>query len=149
MKLLVAIPSSKPKELSKKTLLWAPRAGFDLRIFTDPSVKKKKYREAVDEANYQQFLAVRFNQIVTDTDPLTFAQKHGYDLLAILPPNLYRWNETRDTDRMVIEFQTDLAQARKEIGSNHMIHQISFENGARIVRVVELGRDNGGTSPTT
>lgn len=149
MKLLVAIPSSKPKELSQKTLLWAPRAGFDLKIFTDPTVRKKKYQAAIEEANYQQFLSLHYSQIITGIDPLSYAQDNDYDLLAIIPPNLRRWNKTRDNSLMVIEFQTDLAQARKEISNNTMLNQITFENGAQIIRVVKLGRDNGyGTERT-
>lgn len=138
MKLLLAIPSSNPEELAKKTLLWAPRAGFDLRIFTDSNIRKKRYHEAIDEANYQQWLALRHSQLVSGTDPLTYAQENGYDLLVILPPNLRAWNNNDDKDKMVIEFQADLAACRKRISSDNTVHDISFDNGTRVVRVVRF-----------
>jgi hypothetical protein len=138
MKLLVAIPSNRPKVLAQKTLLWAPRAGFDLRIFADPTVSKKKYHNAVEEVNYQQYLTVRHNQVIYDSNPLEYAQKHGYDLLAIIPPNLRRWNNTKDSNLMVIEFQTDLADARKQIGADPSLHDVDFGNGSRVIRVVDL-----------
>lgn len=138
MKLLVAIPSSKPKELETKTLLWAPRAGFELRIFTDPKVKKKRYQAAVEEANYQQFLDVRYSSIITGSDPLTYAQENGFDLLAVLPANLRSWNGNKDRDEMIIQFQADLADARKRIGADKKLHSIEFDNGTQVVRVVKL-----------
>jgi hypothetical protein len=138
MKVLVAIPSSRPKQLSQKTLLWAPRAGFELRIFADSNVKKKKYQAAVEEVNYQQFLSVRHNQIVTGSDPLSYAQNEGYDILVILPANLRRWNDTKDSNLMVIEFQKDLAEVRNRMSKDPKFHVKQFDNGARVIRVVKL-----------
>lgn len=140
MKLLLAVPSSKPKELPFKTLSWAPRAGFDLRIFTDPTVKKSKYRAAVEEANYQEFLDLRYSYVISGSNPLAYAQDNGYDLLAVVPPGLRTWNGNRNRDEMVIQFQTDLADARKRISSDKTLHEITFDNGTRVVRVVRLDK---------
>jgi hypothetical protein len=138
MKLLVAIPSNRPKDLVRNTLRWAPRAGFELRIFADPKTKKSKYQNAIEEANYQHYLALRHKQVEYKLDPLAYAQANGYDLLVIIPPNLKRWNDTKELSAMVIEFQTALAEARKRMRDDTSLSVIDFENGARMVRIVEL-----------
>lgn len=138
MKLLVAIPSSNPKKLAKRTLKWASRAGFDLRIFTDPKISKSKYRKAIDDANYQHYLAVKHSDIVADKDVLTYAQDNDYDLLALIPPDMASWNKTVDSSKMIIEFHADLGAARKKISEDSKLHEVKFENGARLVRVVKL-----------
>jgi len=138
MKLLVAIPSSNPKKLAKRTLKWASRAGFDMRIFADPKISKTKYRNAIDDANYQHFLAVKHSDIITDKDVLTYAQDNGYDLLALIPPDLASWNKTINSGKMVIEFHADLGAARKQISEDVTLNEVRFDNGARLVRIVKL-----------
>lgn len=138
MKLLVAVPSDRPSQLVRKTLLWAPRAGFTFRVFAPPHAKKSKYRLALSEANYQQYLDLKHSMIVIDKDPLTYAQDNGFDIMAVLPPTLKAWNDTKDRDAMVIEFQTDLARVRNQMGSDPQLHEVTFDNGTRVVRVVKL-----------
>lgn len=138
MKLLVAIPSNRPKQLTDHTLAWAPRAGFELRVFADHSVNPKKYKRVIEDVNYRHFLSVRYKQVVYDANPLEYAVKEGYDLLAIVPPNLRRWNSTKDTGQMVIEFHADLANARRQISEDSKLHEVTFPNGARVIRVVKL-----------
>lgn len=138
MKLLVAVPSDRPSQLVLKTLLWAPRAGFTFRIFANPSVSKKKYQAAIEEANYQQYLDLKYSMIVRGSDPLTYAQKHDFDIVAVVPPNLRRWNDTKESGLMVIEFQKDLADVRNRMAEDPKLHVVDFENGTRVIRVVKL-----------
>jgi hypothetical protein len=138
MKLLVAIPSSNPKKLARRTLKWASRAGFEMRIFTDPKISKTKYRNAIDDANYKHRLAVKHSDIVAGKDVLTYAQENDYDLLALVPPDMASWNKTIDSGKMVIEFHADLGAARKKISEDNTLHEVKFDNGARLVRVVKL-----------
>jgi hypothetical protein len=141
MKLLVAIPSSDPELLKTNTLEWAPRAGFALRIFYDPKIKRSEFENMIEDANYQNYLDLKHRMLVRATEranPLQYAMDNDYDLLAILPPGLKTWNGNPQMDEMVIEFQTDLAKARRTIGEDTTIHDIKFDNGTRVVRVVKL-----------
>lgn len=135
MKLLVAIPSSDPNLLSANTLRWLPRSGFAIKIFMPKDADRNKYMAAIDDANYEEYLDLTYKMLSIHQNPIKYAQAKGYDLLAVVPPALKAWNDDKERDKMVIQFQTDIAAARNKIAKDPKLHQIKFDNGAIVVRI--------------
>lgn len=136
MKILVAIESSKrPRKLSKTTLRWAPRAGYDLRIFIPDETQREKYIQAIDNAKYDDYLDLQHDMLIIGDEPLFYAKKNNYDLLVLLPDDLKKWTELPNLDAVVLEYAGDIGFARSIFGKNLKRKSYEFANGARIIRV--------------
>lgn len=135
MKILVAIvnPES-PDTLGKNTLSWAPRAGYNMRLFLPDESQLSEYFALIDHINYDQYLDLRYAMVVVGHDPKEYAEREGYDLLVTLPSDLKAWNKTRDREMMVIQYAEAIGAARVRIGNGDE-KQVSFPNGAVMERV--------------
>lgn len=139
MRILVAIESdNKSKTLGKKTLSWAPRAGFDLRIFIPADETNKQlleYCKMIEDVNYNEYLDLSIGQIVIDKEPLEYAAKFNFDAVLLIPDDLTTWKRNKDRDRMILDYATDIGIARKRMQDEPELQQIDFDNGARLRRI--------------
>ncbi len=138
MKVLIAIQSSKNAEdMANKTLRWAARAGFNLRVFIPDASELEEYTNAIEDANHNYYLDVPAGVVVIQQEPLDYAEGHGFDLLVLLPDDLYYWH--KDTklgdDKTVVDYAEDIGKARVAIGKDSSMQEYVFENGAKMVRV--------------
>lgn len=130
MKLLVAVIGPEdPKPLVNKTLSWAPRAGYNMRIFITSETEIDGYLKLIDHINYQEYLDLRYSMVVVGQDPEAYARKEEYDLLLILPPDLVAWNNARNRDRMIIDYAVDVGEARLNLVDASPGEITHFENG--------------------
>lgn len=139
MRILVAIESdNRSKTLGKKTLSWAARAGFDLRIFIPADETNKQlleYCKMIEDVNYNEYLDLSIGQIVIDKEPLEYAAKFNFDAVLLIPDDLTTWKQRKDRDRMVLDYATDIGIARKRMQDEPELQQIDFDNGARLRRI--------------
>lgn len=133
MKILVAIIPSSPNRL--KTTLWAPRAGFSFRMFVGRKPDLAGYMAAVDHANYDQYLDLKYSSIVRARNPIKYGQPRGFDLLLLIPPDLAQWNDNPDWDDMVVEYAVDVAATRSKFSKDLKKTWHQFKNGAKMVRL--------------
>lgn len=141
MKILVAIPSSEnPDLLANTTLRWAARAGFNLRIFIPDEEQRESYVKSIDDANYDYFLDIPEEAIVSIITPLDYAQEHNFDLLVTLPDSLYDWDKenTLGTDKTVIDYAEAIGAARVLFGQQPELKEHEFGNGAIMTRVKKV-----------
>lgn len=129
MRILIAIDGKKKTD----TLVWAARAGFNLRVFTDPK-KLADWERKVMELNNDHYLDLPLSVVETG-DPLEFAKHNGFDLLVLLPSNLKKWDKTDSEDGTVYHYQKDIGIARSKFGQDPEMLETTFENGAKIIRV--------------
>jgi hypothetical protein len=135
MKLLVAIQSKKPKQVKDRTLRWAGRAGYDTRIFV-PKGKRGRFILAVQDANYDYYLAVEDSQVIDRQTPMEYAQRHGYDLVLLLPEKLWSWRDDKKfQEDEVVYYVEDVGAARKEFSTKPGLAQYRFPNGAVMLPV--------------
>lgn len=134
MKVLVAIESSEnPKTLAKCALRWAARAGFDLRIFIPGQSQLSEYKEAIDEANYNWYLAIPKNALITELTPSEFAKAQNYDLVLHVPDHLRKWDKKANHELNPYKFAESVGKARL-LFADQSITRYVFENGAVMVR---------------
>jgi hypothetical protein len=133
MKILVGIVPSSPNRL--KTILWAPRAGFSFRMFVGRKPNLDAYMAAIDHANYDQYLDLKYLSLVRARNPIKYGQPRGYDLLLLIPPDLTAWNHNPEWDEMIIEYAVDVAAMRTEFGKDLKKIEHKFDNGAIMVRL--------------
>ena len=136
MKILVGVQANHtPSVLVNKALSWAPRAGFNIRLFVPPLADDIKYQKIVSDANYQHFLDLNVAMITKTDSPTRYAKHNNFDLYVQIPGNLARWNTTRDKDLMVLEYAADLATGRSFIAANPGVAEYGFANGVKMVRL--------------
>lgn len=138
MKLLCAIKSEgNHLTIADGTLRWAARAGYDLRIFV-PKVELEPYQEALTDANYNWYLALSKDMLIPDTDPMTYAQVMGYDLLATLPDGMTDWRKRADMERQVFLYCEAIGKGRLQFAENPGKRVKHYANGATMERVRKL-----------
>lgn len=136
MKILVAINNPKDaKVLGNTTLSWAPRAGYNMRIFLPDDSKGQEYIEILSHVNYREYLDLHPAMLLVGYDPESYAREHGFDLLLTLPDNLKRWNNRRNKDRMVIDYVSDVGAARLNMAEAKPGEISNFENGATLKKL--------------
>lgn len=143
MKILIAIESSeRAKDIFKNTLRWVVRTGFDVRVFVDPS-ELEAYREGARDANYQYYLDLTDNHFVANTKGqagiLELAKKSGFDLIAILPDDLTRFDRKGTSHReelMIIDFAKYMGIARVEFGKKPDLQEYKISNRVKVQRVL-------------
>ena len=136
MKILVAIVSdNNAKQLGETILFWAPRAGFSIRVFIPSQEQAISYHNTIDHVNYEAYLDMKHIMVLVGEEPIEYAKNENFDLLVMLPDNLKRWNKTRNIDKMLIEYATDLAKARSLFSTNQLLTDYAFDNGVKMVRL--------------
>lgn len=136
MKILVAIKSNNNAEmLSRSTLRWASRAGFNMRIFIPNREQLTAYQNAIDSANHEYYLDLNYAMIVVGESPRVFAIRQGYDLLLVLPDSLAEWVEGDGLDGTVLHYATDVGKARQRYNRGSIKQIKDFGNGAKMVKL--------------
>lgn len=136
MKILVAIQSSEnPVTLSKTTLRWAARAGYNMRIFVPDESQVEQYQEAIADANHNWYLDLPPTVVIGNKAAKEFAKEESFDLIVYLPDNLRKWNPKLTHDKNVIDYAVDLGAARVKFGSDPKKKLEKFINGALMERV--------------
>ncbi len=126
MKLLVAIPSKgRADTIFKRTLRWVTRAGFDVRIFVEPS-EIEAYRAGAVDANYEHYLDIKPEQFISiraNDKGLgyakgyikRYAERNGYDLVFKLDDDVLRFTgrgKNKSDDEMIIQFSAMVGRCR-------------------------------------
>lgn len=136
MKILVAIESSEnPKKLSRSTLRWAARGGFNMRIFIPDDSQLEEYRAAINNANYMWYLDLPPTVVVSKITPEELAFQENFDLILYLPDNLHKWHPHHNHDRNVIDYAADVGKARLLFRNDDNKFNHEFGNGALMERV--------------
>jgi len=134
VKILIAITNdNKPKTLAKNTLRWAPRAGFDIRVFIPDETKLSEYQAIIEHLNYDEFMDLQYVMLISDQSAVQYAKDNQYELILMLPDNLKSWNKTRNKDLMLLEYAKDIGVARQTFTDKKKITH-EFSNGATMVR---------------
>jgi|GEM_PF-6573687 len=135
MKILVAVIGTNSTTLFKKTLSWAPRGGFNMRVFISEAEPKEDYLLAIDNANHEHYLDMPPAVIIQGETPKAFAKKEGYDLLVTLADDMTSWHLGMQRDKMIIEYAVDLGKARVEFNADSSKTEHLFPNGSMMVRL--------------
>lgn len=135
MKILLAIRSTNPELIADNALRWAARTGFELRIFA-PRDDYHKYVNAVNDANYHWYLAVKHEQIITKYEPHEYAEMYGFDLILYVPEAVKTWRRghfMKDDEIMLCA--EAVGKARAEFGRKPRMRVKKWANGCIMVRV--------------
>ena len=135
MKILVAVIGSRPKVLKGNTLRWASRAGFTFKVFITDEDNIDDFHDAIDEANHDYYLDVRFTTVINKLTPEQFAKENGYELVLYLPEDLPRWKKGDSEDGTVLHFASDLGKARLAFSQDPNKKTRKFVNKAIMVRL--------------
>lgn len=136
MKILMAIESKDPKRLGDHALRWCGRTGFELRVFIPKKRRRAKYEEAILDANYNWYMAIPTDIIVTRTSPKEYAQQHGFDLLLTIPEELFAWRKgTQFKDSEIWWVRKAVGAARLEFGAKPKMRIKRFANGCIMERL--------------
>lgn len=140
MKLLVAIPSKgRVDTIFKRTLRWAPRLGFDVKVFVEPQ-EIEAYREGARDANYQNRTNISDDMFVDigKTDGglshvkgfiKHYAIDNGYDLVFRLDDDILRFSSrgrNKPDDLMIIEFSAMVGKCRVTFGKYPDVAAVGF-----------------------
>lgn len=135
MKILVAIVSKGAESLGHTTLRWAPRAGFNLRIFIPNEARLSDYQQVIEQANYDWYLDLPYTVLVPGADPEGFAKAEGYDLLLTLSDHMKLWKKGDGYDGTVLHYATDVGKARVAFAKDSKLMRKRFNNGCEMVRL--------------
>lgn len=142
MKLLVAIESSDIK-LINKSVRWAGRAGYDLRIFVK-GIDWEPYVDRLKEINMIHYLHLTHKHLVVDSKPMQYAADNGYDLILIIPEKRPAFSGKRkmiDLDAEVPLFAEAVGRARVELGTNPDVDSVTLKRGVTMRRVIHHGKE--------
>lgn len=135
MKLLVAIESTDYKNLPDRSLRWCGRSGFDVRVFV-PKNKRRRFRDVVNEVNYQWYLALPQDTIVSRYTPVEYAKRNHVDLMLTVPENLISWKKGKEySEEEIVLMREAVGKARLEFGQKPRKQIKRFRNGCTIRRV--------------
>lgn len=137
MKILTVVLCDIASDVNTGSPLWVSRAGFTTRLLIPEDADIPEYQDAIQDANYQEYLDMSHDMLIKG-NPLEYAQKNEFDLLVLVPSELEAWNTRKNKDAMIIDFAADVGAVRKRMSKDHTLHQMEFENGTRMVRVVKL-----------
>lgn len=135
MKILLAIDSKKPKLVGDRALRWASRTGYEMRLFA-PRNKRQRYLQVIDDANYDYYLDIKKNQLITKMDPMQYAKAHDFDLVLLVPEGLWSWRKGEQFKPMeVVHCAQVIGRARIEFGAHPRKRIKHFANGSIMQRV--------------
>lgn len=151
MKLLIAIPSKgRASSIYKKTLRWAVRTGFDVRVFVEPQ-EIKEYRDAANLGNYDNYTDVTDEHFVDieKTDQglgyakqfiKDYATKNGYDLVFKMDDDVLRFTgrgRAKPDEAMIMDFAEMVATCRSTFGKYPDVGAIGFPYSFELWEVKE------------
>lgn len=135
VKILLAIEGKNHKKIADKALRFCGRTGYELRIFCKRE-KRSKFIEAIKDANYHWYLALREDQVITKIDPHTYARQNGFDLILFVPDSLNEWRKNSAMKEWELKPMVKaIGSARVEFGKKSDLWTKHFKNGAIMVRV--------------
>lgn len=135
MRILLAIESTKPKVVGDAALRWAGALGYDVAVFA-PRHKRKKYLEMIADVNYNWYLALEPNIIVTKETPQMYAALNGYDLIVMIPEEMESWRKgARFHKNEVNHAYAPIGNARGEFSRHPKKRIHRFHNGVVMERV--------------
>lgn len=140
MKLLIAIPSKgRADTIFKRTMRWAPRLGFEVKVFVEPQ-EIETYREGARDANHENYTNITDNHFVDigkNDGGLIHAKKfikdyaieHGYDLVFRLDDDILRFSgrgRNKTDDEMILIFSAMVGKCRVTFGKYPDLAGIGF-----------------------
>lgn len=136
MKILAAIQSSEnAKTLSRTTLRWAARAGFNMRVFIPNEEQLPDYKKAITDANYRWHLAIPDDFIIVGTEPIKYAKDNNYDLIVYLPDHMNKWRQYLNHELNPLYYAKDVGRARVMLGGSPELRSYKFHNDVVMERV--------------
>ena len=142
MKLLVAI-ESKDIKLVNKSVRWAGRGGYDLRIFV-AGRDWEPYVDRLKEINQNHYIHLTHKHLVVDDKPMAYAVEHGYDLILQIPehrPSFTGKRKRIDLDAEVPAFAEAVGKARVELGNSPELDSVTLKRGVTMRRVIYHGKE--------
>jgi len=136
MKLLVAIESSDIK-LINKSVRWAGRAGYALRIFVKAN-DWEPYVDRLKEINQNHYLHLTHKNLVVDEKPMQYAIDNDYDLLLTIKetrPSFSGKRKMIDIDAEVPKYAEAVGRARVEFANNPALMRQRLAIGVTMIRV--------------
>lgn len=135
MRLLVIHETDNWRQLSDTILRWCGRTGYELRVFA-PRNKRRKFLEEVWDANYNYYLALPDEIIVTKQGPDEYARANGFELILEIPAGLKEWRKrSAFRDKEIKWAYEAIAKARVPFEKNPRVTRKTFSNGAILRRV--------------
>lgn len=135
MKILLAIKIDHPEIANDKAIRWAPRTGFELRIFGENDMYSKLVN-LVNDVNYNWYVHIKHDQIVTKQDVKAYAYEQSIDLLVTIPQSLKAWRKgTMLHDKETFYCREALGKARLEFGNKPRMRIKRFANGVTMERL--------------
>lgn len=138
MKLLVAIESSDIK-LINKSVRWAGRAGYDLRIFVS-AYDWEPYVDRLKEINMNHYIHLTKKNLIADWSYgiRHYALDKGYDLIVIIKetrPSFSGKRKMIDIDAEVPKFIEAVGKARVQFSENPELMRLKLSVGVTMERV--------------
>ena len=140
MKLLIAIPSKgRADTIFKRTMRWAPRLGYDVKVFVEPQ-EIASYRTLAEDGNYKNRTAITddsFVDIGKNDGGISYvmsfikqyAVDNGYDLVFKMDDDVMRFTgrgKSKPDDLMIIEFSAMVGKCRVTFGKYPDVAAIGF-----------------------
>lgn len=132
MKLLLVIESEKNfKDIADKGLRAIGRLAYQKRIFV-PIRQEKKYRKAVDDANWNWYLMMDLGIVVAGQNPDGYCKANNIDLKVTIPDNILevwygeKWKTANFEKRLVTLCKNiELARQGFELGRHKTSKKIA------------------------
>lgn len=139
MKILLAINVDRPELANDRAVRWASRTGFEVRIFGAKDIYNKLVN-MVNDVNYNFYVNLRHDQIITKMSAMEYALEHDFDLLFTVPQGLWSWRKGRQFKPDEVFYAREAAgKARLEFGVKHRMNIKRWANGAVMERVHKDG----------
>lgn len=148
MKLLVAIQSTDIK-LVNKSLRWAGRTGYALRVFVR-GMDWEPYVDRLKEVSENHYINLSQKNLVVDSMPEQYAADNGFDLLLVIPEGRPAFSNKRlkiNLDEEVMEFAKGVGEARLKLSNAPELNSVSLKRGVTMSRV-HHGKVKEATSKT-
>lgn len=109
--------------------------GFDLKVFVGRG-KKSQFSDVINEVNYQYYLNLKKDTIISRYTAEEYARQCKYDLLLTIPEDLESWRLSRrfKDDEINIAY-TAISKARGEFSRKPRKRIKRWANGAIMTRV--------------
>lgn len=147
MKLLVAIESSDIK-LVNKSLRWAGRTGYALRVFVK-GMDWEPYVDRLKEISENHYINLTQKNLVTDQTPEQYAADNNFDLVLKIPEARPAFSGKRkgiNLDEEVMAFAKGVGEARLKLSQSPELVSVSLKRGVTMSRVQHHGKVKEATS---
>lgn len=135
-KLLIAVECKKIKRTLDNTMRWVSRGGFPFCFFV-PRSMHNRFMKAIEEDNYQWYLAMEEKNIDSRRNPMEHAKQNGYGLILYIPDNLPAWRKgTAHKPAEILHYGKAIHAARAKFNKDPKLNVLHFANGSVMRRVV-------------